>query len=162
MNEGSFLGLFAAKFASEVLIVDSNSYFRMVLEKYKKHNKLSNLSILENLDELQSSPEIVLSEPFYFSSILISDNLRFWFDIEEIRKKFPDKEMEIYPKVNFPFIFEHKKSSLYLSKISQIDNNFRRVVYMQCRYSSNIYGKSHLKLVSLKVSIYHDSIQSVR
>uniref|UniRef100_A0A914E2L4 Protein arginine N-methyltransferase 7 n=1 Tax=Acrobeloides nanus TaxID=290746 RepID=A0A914E2L4_9BILA len=111
INEGSLLGLYAAQFASDVTIVDSNPHFRMVLEKYKRFNKITNVVIVESVDEIQEAPSVALSEPFYFSSLSTWNNLRFWFDVERIRTRFPDADFEVFPRCGvlyaMPVEFEH-------------------------------------------------------
>ncbi|CAI4226073.1 unnamed protein product [Auanema sp. JU1783] len=102
LGEGSMIGLLASNVAEHVTIVDSNSHFRGIIQKYVSFYKLSNVTILSNTSELTEKPDLVMSEPFYISAMNPWQNLRYWYELDTIREKFGDN-----------IEFEPKKGTLY-------------------------------------------------
>ncbi|MFH4980372.1 hypothetical protein AB6A40_007081 [Gnathostoma spinigerum] len=97
VNEGSLMGLMAAKFALSVIIIDSNPHFRSVLEAYTEKNKLDNVRIFAEEEDVQDERiDLVLSEPFFLSAILPWNNLRYWFAVQSLISKYPN--IEFLPK----------------------------------------------------------------
>ncbi|KAK0420616.1 hypothetical protein QR680_014795 [Steinernema hermaphroditum] len=110
INEGSLIGLTAASYAKSVTIVDSNPHFRQILEKYRNHNSLNNVKIVAEIEKIVTIPEMIVGEPFYLSSMLPWNNLRFWYDSIAICKRF-STPIQILPKrfilYAIPLDFEH-------------------------------------------------------
>lgn len=51
VNEGSFVGLIASKFAKKVAVVEPNAHFRSALHAYRGHNTIENVQLLANEEE---------------------------------------------------------------------------------------------------------------
>ncbi|CAB3408158.1 unnamed protein product [Caenorhabditis bovis] len=98
LGEGSFLPLLVAKFARKVVLVESNPHFREIFTKYKSYYKLHHLSIVESIDDIADKPDVVLAEPFYMSAMNPWQNLRFLFDVRNIKEKFGD-DLPVEPHI---------------------------------------------------------------
>ncbi|CAD6185918.1 unnamed protein product [Caenorhabditis auriculariae] len=94
LGEGSILPILVAKFASEVCCVDSNPHFRAVLKKYADFYKLTNLRIVENTLKVVRKPDAVVAEPFYLSAMNPWQNLRFLYEVDELRQRFGEFPVE--------------------------------------------------------------------
>ncbi|PAV69591.1 hypothetical protein WR25_02093 [Diploscapter pachys] len=102
-GEGSLLGLAAAKTAKKVLVVDKNTHFREILEKYKQYYQLLNIDIYESVEKLpveigDSSELTVLAEPFYLTAMNPIDHLRYIHEVKMIREKYKNSNIIAYPR----------------------------------------------------------------
>ena len=93
ISDGSLLGIMAAKLgAKKVIIFEPNSLSRRAMEMLVKANHLSTkVQIVETLEDFpkNSKVDLIVSEPYFVTSIFPWDNLRFWY----LRSKFCDTEM---------------------------------------------------------------------
>lgn len=85
LGDGCWLGLAAVKLGSpKVYAVEECSFQRGVLEYYIKENRLEDrFIILKNIEDLPESVSLILSEPYYLSSLLPWHNIRFWFEKQQ-------------------------------------------------------------------------------
>ncbi|KJH52572.1 hypothetical protein DICVIV_01282 [Dictyocaulus viviparus] len=97
LGEGSFLFLLVAPVASSVTVVDSNPQFRELINRYINYYKFENVSIVENVIDVSSEHDVLISEPFYLSAMSPWQNLRFWYDVTQLRSRFT-KSVEIQPQ----------------------------------------------------------------
>ncbi|TKR64488.1 hypothetical protein L596_025011 [Steinernema carpocapsae] len=110
VNEGSLIGLTTAEFAKSVTVVDTNPHFRGILQGYSSHNKLANVVIISSFNEVSQKPDLIVGEPFYLSSMLPWNNLRFWYDTDAMRKRFNakiDTLIKNFVLYAIPLNFEH-------------------------------------------------------
>uniref|UniRef100_A0A0N4ZI10 Protein arginine N-methyltransferase n=1 Tax=Parastrongyloides trichosuri TaxID=131310 RepID=A0A0N4ZI10_PARTI len=84
LNEGSFVGLYAAVSAHSVTIVEENSTFRKILEKYIEFNAIKNVTIVPNIACVKDVFDYVISEPFYLTSILPWEHFRYIYELERL------------------------------------------------------------------------------
>uniref|UniRef100_A0A915BID2 Protein arginine N-methyltransferase n=3 Tax=Parascaris univalens TaxID=6257 RepID=A0A915BID2_PARUN len=110
VNEGSFVGLIASKFAKKVAIVEPNAHFRRALHAYCGYNTVENVQLFANEEEFCGEVDVVLSEPFFLSSVLPWDNLRFWYVADKLRARYGPK-IKILPQEGvlcaMPVKFDH-------------------------------------------------------
>ena len=131
MNSGSFIGLLAAKCARSVIIFEYNQHFCAALRKYAEANQLHNVRfgrdgeyVNENvscqfweffLNQLNIASlktsfclqiSYIVSEPFFFSSLLPWDNLRVFYLGQELRYNMNRSEglVPIIPGVSYFFL----------------------------------------------------------
>ncbi|KAI1709392.1 ribosomal protein l11 methyltransferase (PrmA) domain-containing protein [Ditylenchus destructor] len=99
VGEGTLFGLYAAKTAKHVKIVDANAHFRRILLEYKRVNGISNVDVCSSVEELDKDFEldILLGEPFLLSSLLPSDNFSFFNIVRKLRHKY-QRNFEYFPK----------------------------------------------------------------
>lgn len=83
LSDGSILGLAAASLgAKKVIVLEPNCLSRRTLENFVTANNLeSRITIVESIDQLPDNdkPSLVFGDPYYVTSILPWDNLRFWY-----------------------------------------------------------------------------------
>uniref|UniRef100_A0A0N5BFB8 Protein arginine N-methyltransferase n=1 Tax=Strongyloides papillosus TaxID=174720 RepID=A0A0N5BFB8_STREA len=84
INEGSFVGLFASQTARHVTIVEENSTFRKILEKFIEFNEITNITLVSNLYYVREFFDYVISEPFYLTAILPWEQFRYLYDLERL------------------------------------------------------------------------------
>lgn len=101
LTEGFYFGLSAAKLAKKVYITETNNISQRILKDFIDHNDLKNVEVISNLDVLNqvdlSDVNIVMSEPYFMSSILPWDNLLFLYLLKSVRK-FLLPGVQIFPK----------------------------------------------------------------
>uniref|UniRef100_A0A915E3G7 Protein arginine N-methyltransferase n=1 Tax=Ditylenchus dipsaci TaxID=166011 RepID=A0A915E3G7_9BILA len=113
LSEGSLLGLNAAKSAEHVVIVEPSPYFQNVLLEYQRANNLNNVTIRQSINQLDDKLQIdsVISEPFFLSSILPSDNFKFFSEFKTLTQKYYSQEVDCFLKAitlfAMPVEFEH-------------------------------------------------------
>ena len=83
LSNGSLLGVMAVKLgAKEVIIFEPNSLSRKTMEMFVEANNVSKqVQIIDSLDDLAKKKRIdfIFGEPYFVTSILPWDNLRFWY-----------------------------------------------------------------------------------
>ncbi|XP_043285882.1 protein arginine N-methyltransferase 7 isoform X2 [Venturia canescens] len=83
LSDGSILSLAAASLgAKRVIALEPCCLSRRTLENFVKANDLeSRVTIIESIDDLPDNekPSFVFGDPYYVTSILPWDNLRFWY-----------------------------------------------------------------------------------
>lgn len=91
ISEGSLLGIIAARLGSkEVIIFEPTSISRRAMEEFVEANNLSEqIEIISSFNDFPSGKKVdfIIAEPFFLTSILPWDNLRFWYLIS---KYFPN------------------------------------------------------------------------
>uniref|UniRef100_A0A158R408 MYND-type domain-containing protein n=1 Tax=Syphacia muris TaxID=451379 RepID=A0A158R408_9BILA len=111
VNAGSLIGLIAAKYANFVTILEYNDHFRRALIEYANANSLTNLKFIRDEAELDREflayqslfkcyvgADSIVSEPYFFSSLLPWDNLRIWHTFKKINATFGySKALTIFP-----------------------------------------------------------------
>lgn len=100
LSDGSLLGLSTAKMgAKKVICLEAHRFSRECLESYVKFNKLENVQIIKNLDEIENFEEIsnIVAEPYFTTSIVPWDNFYFGTLLNQIKGKL-NKNVNILPK----------------------------------------------------------------
>lgn len=101
ISEGSLLGLLiAALKVKSVYVLDSNKYSRRVLEKYIEFNELSNITLIEDVDETSVDwPTVthIIGEPSFCTSILPWDNFYFAELVTKV-KGFCNDSVKVLPQ----------------------------------------------------------------
>uniref|UniRef100_A0AAF5I283 Protein arginine N-methyltransferase n=1 Tax=Strongyloides stercoralis TaxID=6248 RepID=A0AAF5I283_STRER len=115
LNEGSFIGLYAAQTARNVTIVEENSAFRKILEKFIEFNEIKNITLVSNLYYVQEFFDYVISEPFYLTAILPWEHFRYLYDLERL-----SSEYDIAPENLFIKKAELKCIPLYAENLWKI------------------------------------------
>uniref|UniRef100_A0A1I7T4F0 Protein arginine N-methyltransferase n=1 Tax=Caenorhabditis tropicalis TaxID=1561998 RepID=A0A1I7T4F0_9PELO len=110
VGEGSFLGFLAAKNARKITIIEGNERLKDIFFKYIHHYKLENVEIVDRPSSLSESPDIILAEPFYMSSMNPWNNLRFLYDVEVLKMLYGD-DLKVEPHIGrlkaIPHSFEN-------------------------------------------------------
>lgn len=101
LSEGSLIGLMiAALKVKHVYYVDSNKYMRNIITKYVEHNKLSNVTVLNDFNDAPiewNALTHIIGEPYFATAILPWDNLRFLDLVNKVRSKC-NENIQILPK----------------------------------------------------------------
>ncbi|XP_018575753.1 protein arginine N-methyltransferase 7 [Anoplophora glabripennis] len=101
LTEGFYFGLSSAKLAKKVFVTETNQISRRIVEEFIRHNNIKNVEVISNLDVLNevdlSKVNVVISEPYFMSSILPWDNLLLLYLLKSIRK-FILPDAQIFPK----------------------------------------------------------------
>lgn len=101
VSEGSLLGItIAALKVKHVYYIDANKYSRRVLEKYIEFNQLSNVTLLESIEDNRiewSNITHIVGEPNFCTSILPWDNFYFAEVVREVKSKCNDN-VQILPQ----------------------------------------------------------------
>lgn len=101
ISEGSLLGLMiAALKVNHVYVLDPNMYSRRILQKYIDFNRLSNIEILEEVNESNVDWQKIthiIGEPTFVTSILPWDNFYFAEIVKKI-KGFCNENVQILPQ----------------------------------------------------------------
>lgn len=82
ISDGCLLALAAARLGAKVFLLEQNFLSRRTMEMFVQANGLSNrVKILESVDGLPEASEIdfIFGEPYFLSSIVPWENLRFWY-----------------------------------------------------------------------------------
>ncbi|XP_043471337.1 protein arginine N-methyltransferase 7 isoform X2 [Leptopilina heterotoma] len=83
ISEGSLLGIIAAKFgAKKVIVFEPTAISRRAMETFVEANNLTDqIEIISSLNDFPTDRKIdfIIGEPFFLTSILPWDNLRFWY-----------------------------------------------------------------------------------
>lgn len=103
ISEGSLIGLtIAALKAQQVYLVDSNKYTRQMLQEYIDFNKLTNVSLIADVDDeciAWGDLTHIIGEPNFSTAILPWDNFYFGDVIDQIRERFAiNDSVKILPK----------------------------------------------------------------
>ncbi|VDK51657.1 unnamed protein product [Anisakis simplex] len=69
INEGSFIGLLASKFANDVTVVEPNSHFRSALEAYCRLNDIDNVTLLDTDEEFMKPKGILYGMAVEFDDL---------------------------------------------------------------------------------------------
>lgn len=147
ISEGSLLGLvIAALKVNHVYVLDSNKYSRRVLEKYIEFNHLTNITLLETVDETSAEwPAIthIIGEPSFCTSILPWDNFYFAEIVNKI-KSFCDEGVHILPQsatiraVPVEFLDLHKIFAPFDICESYDLTLFDKIIEVKCHLNENI------------------------
>uniref|UniRef100_A0AC35TVI6 Protein arginine N-methyltransferase n=1 Tax=Rhabditophanes sp. KR3021 TaxID=114890 RepID=A0AC35TVI6_9BILA len=78
LNEGSLIGIFAAKDAKNVTILENNRHFHRILSDIIRDRELKNVELVDSIKSQDF--DFILTEPFYMSAMLPWENLRYFFD----------------------------------------------------------------------------------
>lgn len=101
ISEGSLLGLLiAASKVKHVYILDYNKYSRRVLQKYIEFNHLTNITLLDTVDENSvdwTTITHIIGEPNFCTSILPWDNFYFGDVLEKV-KGYCNENVHILPQ----------------------------------------------------------------
>lgn len=101
LSEGSLIGLMiAALKVKHVYYVDSNKYMRNMITKYVEFNKLSNVTVLKDVNDVAiewNAITHIIGEPYFATSILPWDNLHFADLVNKVRSKC-NENVHILPK----------------------------------------------------------------
>jgi len=89
LSDGCLLALAAAKMGAKVYLLEENFLSRRTIEMFVQTNKLSEkIKIIESANDLLKINEnfdFIFGEPYFISSIVPWENLRFWY----LASKFP-------------------------------------------------------------------------
>ncbi|XP_074644221.1 protein arginine N-methyltransferase 7-like [Tubulanus polymorphus] len=106
LSDGSYLPLIAAKLGcKKVLTVESNLLSKKVLQSYANTNNLGNfVTIFDSLELMNEHIEnqnlkidVIVGEPFFYSSLLPWHNLHFWYGASTILEH-SSPDVHIIPK----------------------------------------------------------------
>ncbi|XP_031640693.1 protein arginine N-methyltransferase 7 [Contarinia nasturtii] len=101
VSEGSLLGpMIAALKVNRVYVLDSNKYTRRVVQKYIDFNQLSNIEVLEEVNESNVDWQLIthiIGEPSFVTSILPWDNFYFAEILKKVRQ-FCNENVQILPQ----------------------------------------------------------------
>lgn len=101
ISEGSLIGLaIAAMKVRHVYLVDANQFSRQVLQKYIDFNKLTNVTLVEDVkDKAIPLSEVthVVGEPNFVTAIVPWDNFRFGDFVNQIADQL-NENAEIWPR----------------------------------------------------------------
>lgn len=92
VTDGSMLGLASSKMgAKKVYLLESNYLSKKTIELFIKDNDIKNVEIVECNGNLPTASEIdlVFGEPYFVSSILPWDSLRYWYIVSKYPKNIP-------------------------------------------------------------------------
>lgn len=101
ISDGSLLGLAAAPLgARHVYLLQENQLHRDVMTSYVETNNLTNVTIINSLDDLENIETIThfFAEPYFMSSILPWDNLYYFNLLRRFRGKL-NKDTVIIPQI---------------------------------------------------------------
>lgn len=82
VSDGCLLALAIAKLGAKVFLLEQNFLSRRTMETFVQENGLSDrVKIIESVDNLPGASEIdfIFGEPYFLSSIVPWENLRFWY-----------------------------------------------------------------------------------
>ncbi|EGI67279.1 Protein arginine N-methyltransferase 7 [Acromyrmex echinatior] len=82
VTDGCLLALVIAKLGAKVFLLEQNFLSRRTMEMFVQVNELSDrIKIVESVDDLPEASEIdfIFGEPYFLSSIVPWENLRFWY-----------------------------------------------------------------------------------
>ncbi|KAJ8922336.1 hypothetical protein NQ315_004279 [Exocentrus adspersus] len=100
LTEAFYVGLATAKLAKKVYALEPNQISRRILEDFIAYNRFQNVEVISNLDEVKDTNlgdiDVVLSEPYFTSSILPWDNLQFLYLLKGIKERLPNAQ--VFPK----------------------------------------------------------------
>ncbi|EZA46347.1 protein arginine N-methyltransferase 7 isoform X1 [Ooceraea biroi] len=89
LSDGCLLALAAARMGARVYLLEENFLSRRTMEMFVQANKLSEkVKIVESVNDLLKTGEdfdLIFGEPYFISSIVPWENLRFWY----LASKFP-------------------------------------------------------------------------
>ncbi len=102
ISDCSLLPLLAAQLGAEkVMTVEKNGIAKGILADYVKTNGLSDkINVVDSVEEIpvDFSVDVVIGDPFFFSSLLPWHNLHFWFLLRNLRRRLGKKFLTC-PKV---------------------------------------------------------------
>lgn len=83
-SDGCLLGLALAKSGSKVFLLEQNFLSRKTMEKFVEANDISErVTFIDSIDDLPKGTcndlDLIFGEPYFLSSILPWENLRFWY-----------------------------------------------------------------------------------
>lgn len=90
ISDGSLLGLASTKLgAKSVTCFEPHRFSKTLIESYVKENKIQNLQIVGNLNEVENLEEVthVFAEPYFITSILPWDGFYFGTLLSKIKNK---------------------------------------------------------------------------
>ncbi|KAG5338171.1 ANM7 methyltransferase, partial [Acromyrmex heyeri] len=82
VTDGCLLALVIARLGAKVFLLEQNFLSRRTMEMFVQVNELSDrIKIVESVDDLPKASEIdfIFGEPYFLSSIVPWENLRFWY-----------------------------------------------------------------------------------
>ncbi|XP_044766746.1 protein arginine N-methyltransferase 7 [Coccinella septempunctata] len=103
ISNGFYLSLIASKFnANKIYILDDNCYSYRIMLDFILENNLNNVLLFKDLKHLlimvpHGSIDVVLSEPYFTSSILPWDNVHLHFVLKKV-KSILKEDVKIFPK----------------------------------------------------------------
>lgn len=90
ISDGSLLGLTALKLgAKKVVILETNYLSRRTIESFVPSELAKKVDVIDAIDKLPPSEQVdlVFAEPYFVTSILPWDNLRFWYILSNYSTK---------------------------------------------------------------------------
>ncbi|VDM75282.1 unnamed protein product [Strongylus vulgaris] len=76
---------------------DEFSMWFCVGEEYISYYKFANVNVVKSTADVSADQNVIIGEPFYLSAMTPWQNLRFWYDVQSLKKRL-GSSTEIYPQ----------------------------------------------------------------